>query len=109
MGGEAVDFADRGTASFRDGGEVAGAGHGEQSRAVGGAFLGGQKRDGLGQDIGEKLRPEGAFGSAAGEADVGDGHVEAGDDIEAVALGVADAFEDGAEEIGAGVGLSHPQ
>ena len=59
--------------------------------------------DSLSEDVGEDLTPEWAAGAAFGSADGGYGNAQPFDDIEAVLLTVRNPFDDGANEIGAGM------
>ncbi len=85
------------------GGRIAGADGGEDGGAEGCAFAD-VDGDDLGLvHVGLELSPEGGACAAAGGADLVDGDVHGSEDGDLFAHAEGDAFDDGADEVGAGV------
>src|SRR5579884_533533 len=101
-------FADDGGADFGNAGVFAGTGHREERGSVSRAFLGSEGYGGAGENIGEHLKPEGAFRAAARDADGIDADAEGFDDIETVLLAVGDAFDQGPDQVCAAMAGGEP-
>jgi hypothetical protein len=87
-----------------DRGPGADAGSGQEGCTEGSAFFGFEEFDRVAVDVGLDLTPERAAGSATTETDAADGDAELFEECEGVAEAEGDAFEDGADEVSAGVG-----
>ncbi len=95
--------SDDGFGGLGDGGVCSGADGGEDGCAECCAFADIDGDNGGVVHVGLELSPEGGASAAAGGADLIDGDVHGAEDGDLFAHAEGDAFDDGAEEVGAGV------
>src|SRR5205807_7895564 len=77
----------------------------EQGGAIRGAFLRLERDHPLAENAREQLAPKGTLRAPARRAHRIHAYAETLDDVEAIALAIGDAFDDGADEVGACVAV----